>query len=190
MPPFRRRTIWSPAPSARQITAHSFSAIALVVCTGGAAITAWAAPSAGEAGMSSPALRSVPRTSRRCGSALGSWEQRRARVLELPGCRARHYMGAMEIPMLALWPATPVSPEAGRLAAWQSILARLGLELGCVHADFDANYKLNRQGSGEYVGRILPDALKLHAVRARDLDRESLEALCREYLALPAAEAG
>jgi hypothetical protein len=64
------------------------------------------------------------------------------------------------------------------------------VHLRLLDADFDANYKLNRQGSGEYVGRILPDAFKLHAVRARDLDRESLEALYREYLALPPAEAG
>jgi hypothetical protein len=120
--------------------------------------------------------------------ALASWEPGRARVLELPGCRAQLYMGAMEIPMLALWPATPVSPAEERLARWQPVLDRLGLELDCVTPD--ANYKLNRRGSGEYVGRILPEALKFHAGRVQGLDREPLEALCREYLALPAAARG
>lgn len=52
----------------------------------------------------------------------------------------------------------------------------------------DANYALSREGSGEYVGRILPDALKLHAERVTGLDRAALEALCRAYLALPGAE--
>jgi hypothetical protein len=118
--------------------------------------------------------------------ALGSWEPGRARVLDLPGCRAQFYMGAMEIPMLALRPAMPVLPAEDRVSAWQPTLDRLGLELDCVTPD--TNYKLNRQGSGEYVGRILPDALKFHARRVADLDRESLEVLCRSYLALPAAE--
>jgi hypothetical protein len=97
-------------------------------------------------------------------------------------------MGAMEIPMLALRPATLVSPAAEWLSAWQPTLERLGLEFDCVTPD--ANYKLNRQGSGEYIGGVLPEALKFHAGRVRDLDRESLEALCRAYLALPAAEHG
>jgi hypothetical protein len=120
--------------------------------------------------------------------ALGSWERARARVLDLPGCRAQFYMGAMEIPMLALRPAAPVSTAAESLSAWQPTLDRLGLVLDCVTPD--ANYKLNRQGSGEYVGRILPEALKFHAGRVLDLDRGSLEALCRAYLALPTAERG
>jgi hypothetical protein len=114
--------------------------------------------------------------------ALATWEQRRARVLELPGCQVQLYMGAMEIPMLAFRPPAPVSPAASRLATWQPTLDRLGLVLDCVTPD--ANYKLNRQVSGEYVGRILPDALKFHAGRVIDLEREAVEALCRAYLTL------
>lgn len=118
--------------------------------------------------------------------ALTTWGQSRARVLELPGCQVQLYMGAMEIPMLALRPASPVSPAGGRLAGWQPTLARFGLVLDCVTPD--ANYKLNRHESGEYVGRVLPDALKFHAERLIDLGPEALEALCHAYLALPAAE--
>ncbi len=88
--------------------------------------------------------------------------------------------------MLALRPATPVSPATERLATWQPTLDRVGLVLDCVTPD--ANYKLNRHDSGEYVGRILPDALKFHAVRVIDLGRDALEELCRSYLALPAAK--
>jgi hypothetical protein len=118
--------------------------------------------------------------------ALADWEQRRARVLDLPGCQVQLYMGAMEIPMLAFRPPVLVSPAAAQLATWQPTLDRLGLVLDCVTPD--ANYKLNRHASGEYVGRILPDALKFHAGRVVDLDRDAVEALCRSYLALPAQE--
>jgi hypothetical protein len=107
-------------------------------------------------------------------------------VLDLPGCQVQLYMGAMEIPMLAFRPPAPVSPAAEQLATWQPTLDRLGLVLDCVTPD--ANYKLNRHASGEYVGRILPDALKFHAGRVLDLDRDAVEALCRSYLALPAQE--
>jgi hypothetical protein len=116
--------------------------------------------------------------------ALTAWDQRRARVLDLPGCQVRLYMGAMEIPMLALEGAAPVSPVGERLATWQPALDRFGLVLDCVTPD--ANYKLNRRGSGEYVGRILPDALKFHAERLIDLGPEALETLGPAYLALPA----
>jgi hypothetical protein len=118
--------------------------------------------------------------------ALATWEQGRARVLDLPGCQVQLYMGAMEIPMLALRPSASVSPAAVRLGAWQPTLDRLGLVLDCVTPD--ANYKLNRRGSGEYVGRILPEALKFHAGRVGDLDREAVEELCRSYLSLPALD--
>src|SRR5262249_14633310 len=109
----------------------------------------------------------------------------RARVVDVRGGLVQLYMGAMEIPMLVLRPATPVTPAAERLATWQPILDRVGLVLDCVTPD--GNCKLNRPDSGEYVGRILPDALKFHAGRVIDLGPEGLEALCRAYLALPSA---
>jgi len=117
--------------------------------------------------------------------ALETWDQTRSRVLDVPGCRVQLYMGAMEIPMLALRPATPAAPGPERLTAWLPVLDRLGLVLDCVTVG--ANYKLNRRGSGEYVGRILPDALKFHAARLLDLGPEALEAIATLYLALPTA---
>jgi len=115
--------------------------------------------------------------------ALTTWEQSRARVLDLPGCRVQLYMGAMEIPMLALRRTTPLVPDAEQLATWQADLDRFGLVLDCVTPD--ANYKLNRHDSGEYVGRVLPDALKFHAERIVGLGPQPLKVISRAYLALP-----
>jgi len=78
-----------------------------------------------------------------------------------------------------------VIPAADRLATWTPQLERFDLALDCV-AD-GANYKLNRE-NGEYVGRILPDALKFHAERLQGLGPEALAELGALYLALPAAD--
>jgi hypothetical protein len=118
--------------------------------------------------------------------ALEAWDRERPRSLALAECRVQLYMGAMEIPMLALRPRVHVSPAADRLAAWTPQLERFGLVLDCVTDS--ANYKLNRAGSGEYVGRILPDALKFHAERLLSLGPEALAELGVLYLALPTAD--
>lgn len=115
--------------------------------------------------------------------ALEAWGQDRPKSLKFADCRVQFYMGAMEIPMLALRPRVPVVPAADRIAAWKPLLDRIDLVLDCVTEG--ANYKLNRSGSGEYVGRILPDALKFHAVRVLDLERDAFEEICLRYLALP-----
>jgi len=117
--------------------------------------------------------------------ALEVWDRDRPRSLELPDFRVRLYMGAMEIPMLALWPRARVTPAANRLAVWTPQLERFDLVLDCVSQD--ENYKLNRASSGAYVGRILPEALKFHAERLRGLGCEALAELGALYLALPAA---
>lgn len=118
--------------------------------------------------------------------ALEAWDRGRPRTLALPECRVQLYMGAMEIPMLAVRPRSRVTPAADRLATWTPQLERFDLILDCV-AD-DANYKLNRAGNAQYVGRILPDALKFHAERLQGLGPEALAKLGALYLALPAAD--
>ena len=92
----------------------------------------------------------------------------------------------MEIPMLALRPPTLIIPVAARLAAWEPQLQLYDLVLDCVTVS--ANYKLNRAVNREYVGRILPDALKLHADRLQGLGPEALADLGALYLALPTAD--
>jgi hypothetical protein len=118
--------------------------------------------------------------------ALEAWDRERPRSLALAECRVQLYMGAMEIPMLALRPRARVRPAADRLATWTPQLERFELVLDCVTDS--ANYKLNRAGNGEYVGRILPDALKFHAERLLGLGPGALAELGVLYLALPAAD--
>jgi len=118
--------------------------------------------------------------------ALEGWDRERPKILTLPWCRVQLYMGAMEIPMLALRPHTLVIPVADRLAAWEPQLHVYDLVLDCVAVS--ANYKLNRAANGEYVGRILPDALKFHADRLQGLGAEALADLGALYLALPTAD--
>lgn len=114
--------------------------------------------------------------------ALEAWAQDRPKSLDFADCRVQFYMGAMEIPMMAVRPRMSVVPAADLIGAWQPLLDRFGLVLDCVTEG--ANYKLNRSGSGEYVGRILPDALKFHAVRVLALGRDAFEEICLRYLAL------
>ena len=115
--------------------------------------------------------------------ALSEWDHVKPRRLDFVACWVQLYMGAMEIPMVALQPAARVAPEAERLGGWQPLLDRFGLVLDCVTEG--ANYKLNRCENGEYVGRILPDSLKFHAVRVLGLGLEGFEEISRAYLALP-----
>lgn len=115
--------------------------------------------------------------------ALEDWDHERPRSFAFDGGRAQFYMGAMEIPMVAVRPSRSVEPAAERVEAFARVLARFGLVLDCV--EVGRNYKLNRAGSGEYVGRILPDAIKFHAERILDLGRDAFEALSALYLELP-----
>lgn len=119
--------------------------------------------------------------------ALEGWDQERPKSYQLTTCRAQFYMGAMEIPMVAFRPPRSVDPEEERVAAFVPTLRRFGLELDPV--EIGRNYKLNRSAAGEYVGRILPDALKLHAERILDLGRDAFEEIVTLYLSLPVAEA-
>ncbi len=69
------------------------------------------------------------------------------------------------------------------MEAFAPVLARLGLALDCV--EVGRNYKINRAHTGEYVGRIQPEALKLHAGRILDLGRTAFAAVVTLYLRLP-----
>jgi hypothetical protein len=117
--------------------------------------------------------------------ALEAWDRERPKRIEFPGCHVQFYRGAMEIPMVAVRLHRPVTPAADRVAAWESVLARFGLVLDCVAVG--ENYKLNRDDTGEYVGRVLPDALKFHAERILDAGEKALEEIATLYLQLPRA---
>jgi hypothetical protein len=115
--------------------------------------------------------------------ALEEWDQERPKSLPLPDGRAQLYRGAMEIPLVAFRPRAPVMPGEDPMEAFATVLARFGVELDCV--EVGRNYKINRADTGEYVGRIQPEALKLHAERILDLGRTAFEAIVTLYLRLP-----
>lgn len=112
-----------------------------------------------------------------------SWDRERPQSLELDGCRAQLYLGAMEIPLVVFRPRPHVRPRDDRMQAWRPVLATFGLVLDPVATD--ENYKINRGDTNEYVARILPDALKLHCERILDLGPDVFEHLVTVYLALP-----
>lgn len=116
---------------------------------------------------------------------IAEWDHERPRLLSLEQCRLQLYMGAMEIPMVAFRPPGPVVPSPERLAALVPTLVRAGLVLDLVEAG--RNYKINRHGSGEYIGRILPDALKFHAERVLEVGPAAVGAIVSFYLGLPRA---
>lgn len=114
-----------------------------------------------------------------------AWDRERPRSVELDGCRAQLYMGAMEIPLVAFRPRPHVQPRDDRMQTFVPVLASLRLVLDTV--EVDRNYKINRRDTNEYVARILPDALKLHCDRILDLGPDVFERIVHFYLALPRA---
>jgi hypothetical protein len=117
--------------------------------------------------------------------ALEDWDHERPRSVEMPSARAQLYRGAMEIPLVAVRPRGALKPDEDRMSALAPVLARFDLELDCV--ELGQNYKVNRSDTKEYVGRIQPDALKLHAERILVLGRRVFEEIVTFYLRLPAA---
>jgi hypothetical protein len=116
--------------------------------------------------------------------ALEDWDRERPSTLALLRARAQLYMGAMEIPLIAVRPRHPVAPGEDAMAALAPTLKQFGLELDCVQVG--ENYKVNRSDTKQYVGRIQPDALKLHVERILALGREVFDQIVMFYLGLPA----
>lgn len=114
-----------------------------------------------------------------------AWDGERPQSIELDGCRAQLYLGAMEIPLIAFRPRPHVQPQDDCMQAWRPVLASLGLVLDPV--EIDENYKINRSDTNEYVARILPDALKLHCARILELGPDVFEDLVTFYFTLPRA---
>src|SRR5260370_2671175 len=101
MPPLRKTMNCRPSASSRQITAHSFRARSFVASIGAddtmADLTAvWKLPEA--------------------------WDRGRPQSVELAGCRAQLYLGAMEIPLVAFRPRPPVPPRDNHIHAQRPVL--------------------------------------------------------------------
>ncbi len=114
--------------------------------------------------------------------AMETWDRERAIPLEFAPCQAQLYRGAMEIPLVAFYPIKQVKLDEARMVTLASALPRFGLELDCV--EIGSNYKINRADSHEYVGRIAPDALKLHVDRILDIGDEAFREIVTFYLRL------
>jgi len=110
-------------------------------------------------------------------------DRERSESIELTGCRAQLYRGAIEIRLVAFRPRPHVQPRDDRMQAWRPVLATLGLVLDPVETD--QNYKLNRKDTNEYVARIQSDALKLHCERIQDLGPAVFASIVIFYLFLP-----
>ncbi len=114
--------------------------------------------------------------------AKGTWDRERAIPLEFAPCPAQLYRGAMEIPLVAFYPIKQVKLDEARMVTRASVLPRFGLELDCV--EIGSNYKINRANTHEYIGRIAPDALKLHAERILDIGEDAFPEVVTFYLQL------
>ncbi len=88
----------------------------------------------------------------------------------------------MEIPLVAFYPIKQVKLDEARMVTRASVLPRFGLELDCV--EIGSNYKINRANTHEYIGRIAPDALKLHAERILDIGEDAFPEVVTFYLQL------
>jgi hypothetical protein len=94
---------------------------------------------------------------------LHSWDRERPERMTLAPGAVRLYVGAMEVPLVAVRPPARVQPAEDRMARFRAVLARAGRELDCVETGW--NYKINRSDTKESVGGIVPDALKFHVGR-------------------------
>lgn len=99
---------------------------------------------------------------------------------DFPGFRAQFYMGAMEIPLVAVYPKTPSPLAPEFIKQLSSVLPSFGLELDCV--EDGSNYKINTRETKLYMGRITPESLKLHAVRIREIGQDAFEKIVKAYL--------
>jgi len=115
--------------------------------------------------------------------AVERYERKGAKSFQLVGCRARLYMGAMEVPIVAFQATDPPSLEERRLRELSRWLAQFGLELECVEEGH--NYKVNRTDTKAYVGRITAEALKLHAGRIVEIGRGAFDVIVGFYLQGP-----
>ena len=115
--------------------------------------------------------------------AVERYPEKGAKSFQLAGCRARLYMGAMEIPIVAFDPTDPPLLEERRLRELSRRLTQFGLELECVEEEH--NYKVNRADTKAYVGRITDEALKLHMGRIVEIGRGAFDVIVGFYLQVP-----
>src|SRR5260370_16145769 len=121
MPPLGRTMNCRPSASSRQITAHSFRARSFVASIG--------------ADDTMADLTAVWKLAE-------AWDRGRPQSVELAGCRAQLYLGAMEIPLVAFRPRPHVQPPDDRIQSSRPVLPSLGLVLDPLETN--QHHKINR----------------------------------------------
>ncbi len=111
---------------------------------------------------------------------LGSYDGKGAQKFELTQARVQFYMGAMEIPMVAVHPEAPFHFSPIHMNEYADLLMEYGLELDCVEEG--ANYKINFSEDGLYLGRLTSHFLKLHAQRIQGLGWEAFSKIVNFHL--------
>ena len=104
------------------------------------------------------------------------------RRLDFPPWRVQLYKGAMEIPMVAFYPAARIPLDAAWVQEFAALLATLGLDLECVEEE--NNYKINTSDTKLYLGRVTGEALKLHAPRMKEMGFDTFRQIVGGYFRL------
>ena len=110
-----------------------------------------------------------------------SYDGTGSKTFMLPGCRVQFYKGAMEIPLIAFTPDNKFDLGESQIDGFTDLLSSLGMELDTVEEG--GNYKINSSEDHQYIGRVTPEALKLHAERIKALGWDGFSALVNFHLA-------
>ncbi|MBI2119867.1 MAG: hypothetical protein HYT97_09640 [Elusimicrobia bacterium] len=107
-------------------------------------------------------------------------ETKTSKNFQLKDLRVQFYKGAMEIPLIAFFPSQHFDLNSSKMDEFSKLLEKQGLVLDCVTET--ANYKINTNDEQQYIGRITKDALKLHAIRIKELGKECFESLIKFFI--------
>ncbi len=113
-------------------------------------------------------------------NSLQSFDGTKPVSFDFPLARVKFYMGAMEIPMISLSPKVRLQLTPSEMESFSQILNSNGLELDCVAEG--GNYKINRSEDGQYMGRVTEEALKLHAVRIREVGEDLFQKIVHHLI--------
>lgn len=96
-----------------------------------------------------------------------AYDGEKSRSFHTNSMKIQFYKGAMEIPLIAFYPNQPFDLNASKMLEFEALLAGQEIEIDCVTEG--SNYKINKSEDHQYIGRITNEALKLHAIRIKEL---------------------
>ena len=125
-------------------------------------------------------LNAAPLTLEKIWEEFKSYDGTGSKNFDLSGNRVQFYKGAMEIPLIAIYPSAPFNLAEEHLKSFSRLLSSYGLELDCVEEE--RNYKINTKEDSQYIGRITTDTLRLHAARIKDMGYETFSKIVSFHL--------